>query len=388
MGKVGAGEFRASANGRMKGFRFMGADATLVATKEGIPISAEGATFAEATGEVKISANMTEDRRALDVAVDIPRAEVRLPDRNTQSLQRLDADSTVAIGVRDQGGRLDTTASRRRLAGRKQARTDQDNAVGDALVTRMNVRVGNGIHLEGRGIDVTLVGRTLVEVAEEVRVTGQLDLRGGSVEVHGRRFTVDRGVVTFPDGGEIDNPTIVGAAYWDAPDRTRVWVEFTGPLKGGQITLRSEPPLLANEILSVILFGRPDPNVAAAGTGSTAGTGSGGANGKHADASGAATAVGTGFVAADVNRLLSELDQDLDIETDTLSGNRTRAKLGKSFFDRRLKVQVGYAPGRTMYQPDTAFVFLNWQFIPKWSVVATQGDRGTSILDVLFQHRY
>ena len=31
---------------------------------------------------------------------------------------------------------------------------------------------------------------------------------------------------------------------------------------------------------------------------------------------------------------------------------------------------------------------VEWQFIPKWSLIGTRGDRGTSILDVLFQHRY
>ena len=110
--------------------------------------------------------------------------------------------------------------------------------------------------------------------------------------------------------------------------------------------------------------------------------------GNSGDTSGA-TAVGSGFVAGDLNRVLSEIDENLDVETDTLSGNRTRTKLGRSFFDRRLKVQVGYAPGRTTYrEPDTTYLFLNWQFIPKWALVATRGDRGTTIFDVLFQHRY
>jgi autotransporter translocation and assembly factor TamB len=154
-------------------------------------------------------------------------------------------------------------------------------------------------------------------------------------------------------------------------------VEFAGPLKTGKLTLRSEPPYSKNEILSVLLFGRPDPNQA---------TGGGKAD-KTGDASGA-TAVGSGFIAGDLNHVLSEIDENLDIETDTLSGNRTRTKLGRSFFDRRLKVQVGIAPGRTYREPDTTYLFLNWQFIPKWSLVVTRGNRGTSILDVLFQHRY
>jgi len=374
-GKMGTGEFRASANGRMKGLQFMGGDATIIATKDGIPISSEGATFAEATGEVKLSAKMSEDRSTLLVDVDVPRADVKLPDRDVQTLQSLDPDPTVAIGVRGKHGKLDTTAVRKHRGGTgKQAALTKPD--GSSLVARLNVELGSSIHLEGRGLDVSLGGRTVVELADELKVTGRIDLRGGTIEVHGRSFTVDRGTVTFPEGSDPANPTIVAAAYWDSPDRTRVWVEITGPLKGGTIALRSEPPYSPNEILSVLLFGRPDPNMAAAGA-------------AQVRSDSGATAVGTGFIAADINRALSELDENLDVETDTLGGNRTRTKLGRSFFDRRLKVQIGYAPGRTTYrEPDTTYVFLNWQFIPKWSLVATRGDRGTSILDVLFQHRY
>jgi len=245
------------------------------------------------------------------------------------------------------------------------------------LITKIDATLGDKVHLEGRGLDILLGGHAVVQVANELSVTGQIDLKGGTIEVHGRRFAVDRGYVTFPSGSDPANPSVVAAAYWDAPDRTRVWVEFAGPLKTGALTLRSEPAYSKNEILSILLFGQPDPNI---GTG-------GGATAKKNDAGGA-TAVGSGFVASDINRILSEIDENLDIETDTLSGNRARTKLGRTFFDRRLKVQIGVAPGTTYREPDTTFLFLNWQFIPKWSVVGTRGDRGTSILDVLFQHRY
>src|SRR6202012_4190400 len=89
-------------------------------------------------------------------------------------------------------------------------------------------------------------------------------IRSGTIEVHGRRFTVDRGTVSFPDGGDPTNPNVVAAASWDAPDKTRVWVEFAGPIKSGKLTLRSEPAYSKNEILSILLFGQPDPNMGAA----------------------------------------------------------------------------------------------------------------------------
>lgn len=371
-GKMGTGEFKASANGHMKGLQFVDASAKLVASRN-IPISSEAATFAEATGEVSLAAKMSEDRKTLLVDIEVPKTNVQLPDRSAQNLQPLDADPTISVGVR-RGGKLDSTAVRKGMGGTGSSRAVQ-TATKEALVTKLNVSLGKEVHLEGRGLDVNLGGKTVVELAEELRVTGRIDLRSGTIEVHGRRFTVDRGTVTFPENGEPTNPTVVAAAYWDSPDRTRVLVEFTGPLKTGKLSLRSEPAYSKNEILSVLLFGRPDPNMAT------------GATDKTGDASGA-TAVGTGFVASDLNMMLSEIDENLDIETDTLSGNRARTKLGRSFFDRRLKVQVGYAPGRTYREPDTTYLFLNWQFIPQWSLVATRGDRGTSILDVLFQHRY
>jgi translocation and assembly module TamB len=376
-GKLGSGEFKATAQGKMKGFQFESAEATVTATKEGIPISSEGATFASAAGEVDIQAAMSADRSALEVKLEVPHADISLPERSTQQLQSLDADKTIDIGVRRHDGKLDTTAVRRGRGGTGK-QTTATATTSATFTTKLEATLGPKVRLEGRGMDVTLGGKTYIQIANELAVTGQIDLRGGTIEVHGRRFTVDRGIITFPEGGDPTNPSIVAAAYWDAPDRTRVWVDFTGPIKSGTLTLRSEPAYSKNEILSILLFGQPDPNMA---------SGSGGTGGTGGDASGA-TAVGTGFVAEDINRMLSEIDSNLNYETDTLSGNRARTKLGRSFFDQRLKVQIGYAPGYTYREPDTTYLLLNWQFIPKWSIVGTRGDKGTSIVDVLWQHRY
>jgi translocation and assembly module TamB len=375
-GKLGSGEFKATAQGKMKGFQFESAQATVTATKEGIPISSEGATFASAAGEVDIQAAMSADRSALEVKLQVPHADISLPERSTQQLQSLDADKTIDIGVRRHDGQLDTSVVRRGRGGTGRQTTATTSAT---FTTKLEATLGPKVRLEGRGMDVTLSGKTYIQIANELAVTGQIDIRGGTIEVHGRRFTVDRGIITFPEGEDPTNPSIVAAAYWDAPDRTRVWVDFTGPIKSGTLTLRSEPAYSKNEILSILLFGQPDPNMAAAS--GSSGSSSGG------DASGA-TAVGTGFVAEDINRMLSEIDSNLNYETDTLSGNRARTKLGRSFFDQRLKVQIGYAPGYTYREPDTTYLLLNWQFIPKWSVVGTRGDKGTSIIDVLWQHRY
>src|SRR5690606_32590727 len=118
VGKVGSGEVRATGHGKMQGLRFERADATIVIpSKQGIPLSAEGATFAEATGEIRLAAQMSGDRRALLVTAEVPRAKIELPARRTQSLQGLDPDPTIVVGVREEDGTL-TPRARRGRGGR------------------------------------------------------------------------------------------------------------------------------------------------------------------------------------------------------------------------------------------------------------------------------
>jgi hypothetical protein len=372
-GKVDQGEFRASATGRMQGLSFVGANATVVVPQEknGIPLSSEGVSFAEATGEVGLEARMSDDRKALLVTVDIPRARLELPRRATPNLQPLEADETIKTGIRMPNGRLDAISLDHRV--RRATSTEPNEPPPDEIATKFTVVLGNDVYLEGNGLHIQISGKTLVDITDEVKVTGRIDLRGGTITAQGRTFTVDLGAVTFPEGGDAANPTVIASAYWDAPDRTRIWVEFKGPLKTGRLTLRSEPAFSKNEIFSILLFGRPDPNMAV--------------NGSKVDQGSQGVAVGAGFAAADLTRALAELDENLQVETDTLSGNRTRAKVGYRLA-RNLRVQVGAASATTLRDKDRFFAFLDWQFLPKLSLVATRGDTGTSILDVIFQHRY
>jgi translocation and assembly module TamB len=379
--KIGAGEIKASAAGRMKGLRFESVDVVaVVPTKEGVPLSAEGATFAAATGEVHLSARMPPHKKALAVTVTVPRAKIMVPARGTQVLQSTEPDTTIEVGIRRRDGKLVAQAlgpgeAHRQAVAAAAAAAAAAGEPADNLAARFTVTLGDDVELEGRGVRVFLAGRTIVDIADEIAMTGQITLKqGGTIDVQGRRFIVDRGTVTFAAGDAPTDPIIVAAAYWDAPDRTRIWVEFNGPLKTGKLTLRSEPPYSKNEILSILLFGRADPNQARAG------------DARPSDTQ-AATDVGTGLASSGLNQALGDLDEDFDLEQDHTSANRARTKVGYRL-RRNLKVQLGYASGFSQREPDTTYLFLEWQFVPKWSLIGTRGDKGTSILDVLFQHRY
>ena len=96
----------------------------------------------------------------------------------------------------------------------------------------------------------------------------------------------------------------------------------------------------------------------------------------------------SGMLAACIQHEMDHLQGKVFIDyLSELKQNRVRTKLGYRL-RRNLKVQIGYASGLSQREPDTTYLFLEWQFVPKWSLVGTRGDRGTSILDVLFQHRY
>lgn len=375
-GKMGTGSFKASAVGKLKGLSLDHAELTLeIPDKRAIPISVEGATYAEATGEVRVAARTADGGKSMIVDVSVPKAELTLPDRPTQSLQSLDPDTTIDVGIRKADGKL---AAALLAPTRSRGQGSQAAASGtpkEKTTTTLNVSLGNDVLVKGQNIRIYLGGKLVIVPGDETSIRGALELKSGTADVQGRRFTVDHGTVTFPSGEPPDNPQIVAAAYWDAGDGTRVWVEFVGPVKTGTISLRSEPPYSKSELFSLLLFGRVDPNSATAST--------------RQSGQDQASTVGAGFASAGLNQAFSQVaDGRVDTEQGTTGANRQLIKIGFRA-TRTIKVQYGYSPNPpTLREPDKQYVFGDWQFLPKWSLLLTEGFSGTTILDVLYQHRY
>ena len=134
---------------------------------------------------------------------------------------------------------------------------------------------------------------------------GRLELRDGTLDVQGKLFDIERGLVTF--SGDPSNPNVAATARWDSPLGYSVYAEYSGDIENGKITLRSEPPLNQDEIASLLMFGDPEGSV---------GTGSG-------DTNSAATAVGVAgdTAARGINKALSDLTElDVAARIDTSTG--------------------------------------------------------------------
>jgi translocation and assembly module TamB len=74
---------------------------------------------------------------------------------------------------------------------------------------------------------------------------------------------------------------------------------------------------------------------------------------------------------------------------DTSNAQNPRPEVGVQVA-RDVRVQVAYnlglpAPGEN---PDRTLLVIDWRFLRKWSLSTTIGDRGSSIIDLLWQHRY
>jgi translocation and assembly module TamB len=199
--------------------------------------------------------------------------------------------------------------------------------------------------------------------------------------VQGETFQIQDGSVTFQRTEKPTNPTVVATATWDSPDRIRVFADYVGSVETGKLTLHSEPSLTNNEILSLLLFGSADGPV----TTTTAGA--------KPEASGSigttALAASAGVISGGLNRALARLTT-LDVQTRI--GEHQGSPLPEVALQLtpRLSAELAYAlntplPGQS---PDRTFVTLDLRLFSNWSLTSTVGDQGSTLLDLLWRHRY
>lgn len=361
------GKITAKATARMHGVQFAGANlvAILGAKSAPLQLTAEGQDYGEGYGSTTVSITKPQPTQT-DVKVVIPSFHVMVPQVSTRNLQDLGPAENIRVGVKDASGAFMPLAlgAKEEPVTPSNSRLDVDIQMGKDC----DVRVGDTVRvqLEG-GPHLTVMNGTVV--------TGQIRLRGGTLDVQGKQFDIqDGGTITF-NGGDPGNPDIVIRAEWDAPDGTHVFADFNGPLKTGKVALRSEPPKSENELLALILFGSSDE--------------AGGANSSETSGLQAATTAG-GFATQGVNKAINDLTGvDATVRVDTSEQNNPKPEVQVQL-TKTIALELETVLGQIPFgdNPDTNYVTVDWRFRPRWSLATTFGDKGTSILDVLWQYRY
>ena len=365
------GRVTGQAGATLDGFALRAAEAHLVIrNNEPLPLMLEGAALGDVSGSVD-AAYTSPASGERKLTIDVPSLHLVTPDSSGYDLQSLDVPPDVRVGVR----RADGTFVALPVQPLEPGGATESSAEASAPL-RVKVRLGQDVTVErGTTAKIQLTGELEVVTGAETAVNGRIEIRGGKLDVSGKTFEIERGVVTF-DGNDPGNPTITATARWDAPEYT-VYADYVGDVKNGRIKLRSEPPLTPSEIANLLLFGAPEGSAA----------GSADPNG----ANGAALAVGlAGDTAAKgLNQVLDDFTKlDVSARVDTTTGS-ARPELVFQVSPRvsaRVTRAIGApAAGEAL---DRTFLTLELRLRRAWALSAVFGDHGGSALDLIWRRRY
>jgi len=284
--------------------------------------------------------------------VTIPQAELRIP-------ETLPGGAGLLPNLAHRGETAPVRATRARAG--LLDRGDGGGA-GPAFPLDVTVEAPRRIFVRGRGLDAELGGRLVLGgTTREVTAAGQFDLIRGRLDLLGKRFTLDEGLIGLQ--GPLE-PFIRFAATAEGGDVTAtIWI--AGPASAPEITFASTPDLPQEEIVARLLFGKDLTSLSplqaaqlASAVASLAGSGGEGIVGR----------IRQGF----------GLD-DLDIATGT--GGTTELRLGKYLSDN-LYTDV------TIGSDGTSQVNLNLDVRRGVTVKGFVGSEGQSGIGVYYQRDY
>ncbi len=367
-----SGKVTAAGVARFDGARLVAAEADFkIAKRNAIPVDVQGSDLGTLYGQFAVKATPSADHKTMNLNVAMSSLHVELPQADTHSVESLDEPPPqVHVGVYETPSRFVSL----HLDGANSEPSKDSSSQGKITVS---IHLGNDVEIKrGTDLKVDLDGDVTAELEEKTLLHGQIRLREGKLDVKGKSFDIEHGTVTFV--GDPANPEVNVTAGWTAGDGTRVFADYVGPLKTGKVSLRSEPARPQNEIVALIAFGTADGSEATPyatpqpnGTGTQAGTAAG------------------GFATAGLTQGLDKLTGvDITAKIDTSQANprpEVEVQIAKDI-SLQLAVVIGTPPPGT--NPDTTYVTLDWRFLRQWSLETTFGDMGSSIADVVWQHRY
>lgn len=374
-----SGRIHGSAVARMKGLSFRTATADFsIRESEALPITFEGVPLGQAYGNLSLVA----EKRPQEVhlAVTIPQMHLALPASSSRAVQSLEPHPDIVIS--------------HPVGKKKEARQS------GALAWITTVELGT-LHIEGTGIDVKLTSpkgaSPRIELREEARVSGDVQLVKGTVEVIGKKFEIERGLLRLREE-EAGNPYVNLTARWDAPNGSRVYVDYSGvlkPITEQKLRFRSDPPMPQQHIFSMILTGETPDSTDDTST-----------EGSASAADVAANVVGGEIASTQINAMLSQIAplRGLSTRVGTSDSGRLRTTVMYELGDT-VTAQASYEgiPNgarlegiRTQDPSDSTNrteINIDWRFYRNWSLRGSFGFGGvnqqpSSGLDLLWQYRY
>ncbi|MDP9000315.1 MAG: translocation/assembly module TamB, partial [Myxococcota bacterium] len=354
---------------RLQGLNLESARAiVLIPSDAPIPVSTVDSEIGNVDGRIEISEVTSNDEKAMDVKVEVPRLRVALPEDSIKNAQPLGTMDKVRIGAHR--GYPQTFVLVPLNSGKEANKPPTKPSAQLAIHTHL----GDIEVVRGKQLRINLTGQVEVHPGATPPVTGQITLqKDGALDVEGRAFRIVSGTVTFVEA-DPSNPEVVITAGWTAPEGTVVYANFVGPLKTGKVTLNSEPPLPQQDIVELLRFGT---------------TGGQQAHAQGSEANGAIGMVG-GEATQPLNHALGQLGLGaVTAKIDTTEASSPKPEVEVQIakdISVQLAVVLGTPPPGV--NPDHTLLTVDWRFLSRWSLSSTLGDAGTTIFDVLWQRRY
>jgi translocation and assembly module TamB len=352
-----------------------------IARREAMSITYEGSELGNAWGDVDITV-ATEPNSVTAVDIALPRFHLELPNEMATSSQKLDDEPTVRIGTHTAEGFVSLLRGPPKPGAKPAAKLAPGGtgkpapSAGGVLV---RIALGREVRLyRTNAIDAWLSGKVHALVrGSRLEVSGAVQVDRGFVEIQGRRFGIEHAMASFDPTRPPDDPTVTATAVYDAPDATRIFAEYTGTAETGKLRLHSDPALEQTEILSLIAFGTREGGESSGGSGS-------------AGAVGTAASAGGGIAAQGLNKVLSNITPvDITTRVDTSDAQDPRPEVAVAITDK-VSASVGYRVSLPMpgQNPDRSMLRVEYRFRPRWLLETTVGDKGTSIVDLVWKLRY
>ena len=375
--RANTGKLTGSVTAQLDGFTLRKANAELTMPEnEPFPVTLEGVQVGALSGTVKLTAEGTDD--ALIATASSSDLHLKLPSSTSRDVQSLDENPSIHISHTPEPEPTSGGNTGRPIV----LRVDLDNMVVE----------GSGIWINLSTVDANPPRITLTETT---RGTGGIHLDGGTVEVMGRKFEVDPGLIQLREQA-ISNPYLNVSAGWTAPDGSRIVVEYIGslsPITRDKLRFRSNPPRTQQETMAVLLFGST--------SGGDLTTRSEGGQSSFGNTVGeAAAGLGGELAAQQFNQLLKGIAP--------LKGLSTRFVAGDTGIKSSIVYQVGdtvsavatYEAGSASSVSGSgtgattapgASVSVDWRFYKNWLIrasVGTSADVPRGEVDLLWQYRY
>lgn len=214
----------------------------LTVTLDGAELAAHPINQLRADGEVKINGPLSGLKAEGDIAISELDAEIITP----ESTGLVDIE-VVSLDGTDGAPPADLTSA------------PPDNG----LDYDIRISADDRIFIRGRGLESEWSADVhAVKGREEPLVLGDMSLRRGWLDFSGRRFDLTRGAIEF-DRQQANNPRLDIRAELDAGDGVTAAIVVSGRADEPEIELTSTPTMPSEDVMSLILFGKPAENLSA-----------------------------------------------------------------------------------------------------------------------------